>query len=73
MAAELDHFYTYGDVYAALDTCEELELLLNRLQRQQLWRDQECRHTRDHVREVRSRLEKILPAPSTSGHQPAFA
>ena len=34
MAVQLDHYHEFGDVYATLDTCDELESLLNRLRRE---------------------------------------
>jgi hypothetical protein len=62
MAAQLDHYYLFGDVYATLDTCDELEQLLNRLQRLQLVGDQDWTDSRHHLTEIRSSLEGILAA-----------
>ncbi len=57
-AANIDHFYTFGDVYEAVDACDQLELLLGRLKRQCLLSEQEWLESRHNVAEIRSRLEK---------------
>ena len=62
MEAQLDHFYVHGDVYATLDTCDELELLLNRLQRLQLVETHEWTDSKQHLTKIRSSLEAILAA-----------
>jgi hypothetical protein len=60
MGAQLDHFYVYGDVYAALSTCEELEMLLNRLHRQQLLTNQDWTRGLQNASEISRSLEAAL-------------
>lgn len=60
MSASLDHLYTYSDIYDTLDTCQELELLLGRLRRQQLLSDVEWMQSRQNLAEIRTRLEGRL-------------
>ena len=62
MATQLDHYYLFGDVYATLDTCDELEMLLNRLQRLQLVGDQDWTDSRHHLTGIRAGLEAIVAA-----------
>ena len=59
-AAELDHFYIFGDVYETLDTCAELEQLLGRLRRQDLLTEGEWMHSKQNIAAIRSRLEGRL-------------
>jgi hypothetical protein len=56
----LDHFDKYGDVYATLDTCDELESLLNRLRRGGLYGDAEWMGGRRHLAEIRAGLARLL-------------
>lgn len=62
--ANLDHFYTFGDVYETVDACDQLELLLGRLRRQNLLSEQEWTECRRRVAEIRARLEAHLEKPS---------
>lgn len=62
--ANLDHFYTFGDVYETLDACDQLELLLGRLRRQGLLTESEWQQSRQEIVEIRGRLESHLPKPS---------
>lgn len=59
-----DHFYTYGDVYEAVDACDQLELLMGRLRRQDMLSEQEWIEIRLAVAAVRARLDALLPKPS---------
>jgi hypothetical protein len=59
----MDHFYTYGDVYEALDACDQLELLLGRLKRQRLISETDWLDSRQRIAEIRARLESRLPKP----------
>jgi hypothetical protein len=54
---ELDHFYQYGDVYEALEACDQLEVVLGRLKRQHLLPLAECQESRDELAHIRERLE----------------
>ena len=63
-AADLDHFYHFGDVYETLDTCMELEQLLGRLRRQGILTDQEWITSKQNIAAIRSRLEGRLAAAS---------
>lgn len=56
----LDHFYTFGDIYETLDTCDELEMQLSRLKRQQLLTDEGWRQSKDNIAEIRERLQRFL-------------
>ena len=62
--ARLDHFYRFGDVYETVDACDQLEILLARLRRQNLLSDQEWVESRKNVAEIRARLEARLQKPS---------
>jgi len=59
-AAELDHYYLFGDVYETLDTCTELEQLLGRLRRQDVLTDQEWMTSKQNIAAIRSNLEGRL-------------
>lgn len=63
MEVFFDHYYLFGDVYATLDTCDELERLLGRLDGQQLLDDQDCTLSRQNIGAIRSSLEAELSAP----------
>jgi len=59
--ASLDDLYDHGDVYETLDACQELEMLLNRLRRQQTLTDLEWMQSRQTLADIRARLESLLP------------
>ncbi|HEX6507931.1 MAG TPA: hypothetical protein VF221_09890 [Chloroflexota bacterium] len=59
-AAYPDNYFTFGDVYETLDTCQQLDLLLNRLRRQSLLEERDWMSTRAHIAEVRKSLESML-------------
>jgi hypothetical protein len=61
-AAELDHYYIFGDVYETLDTCTELEQLLGRLHRQNLLTEGEWVSSKQNIAAIRSHLEGRLAA-----------
>lgn len=54
---DLDHFYKYGDVYHALEACDQLETMLNRLKREDLLAQVECEDSKDELAQIRERLE----------------
>jgi hypothetical protein len=54
---ELDHFYKYGDVYHALEACDQLEAMLGRLKREHLLPTEEVAESRDELAHIRERLE----------------
>jgi len=54
---ELDHFYKYGDVYQALEACDQLEVMLGRLKRQELLPQEDCQESKDELAHIRERLE----------------
>jgi hypothetical protein len=60
-ALQLDHYYTFGDVYETLDACDQLELLLGRLKRQRLINESEWVQSRQNIADIRERLEVRLP------------
>jgi hypothetical protein len=59
-AVQVDHFYTFGDVYEALDACRELEMLLGRLKRQRLLSEDEWAASRENLAAIRARVETHL-------------
>lgn len=59
-ALKLDHFSLYGDVYEALDACDQLEMLLGRLRRQGILGEVEWAQSKGDLSEVRLRLERHL-------------
>ena len=67
MATQLDHFYTYGDVYEALDACQQLEILLGRVKRQRFIDDQVWTHSAQWLSELRNRLGTAVHAPGAGG------
>ena len=58
--ASLDDFYDHSDVYETLDACQELEMLLNRLRRQQMLTDLAWMQSRQSLADIRARLESRL-------------
>ena len=62
MEGRLDALYVHGDIYAALNICEELEINLNVLRRQQLISEAAWTQARKSASEIRSSLEAILVA-----------
>jgi hypothetical protein len=59
-AAQASHYYLFGDVYAAQESCDQLEILLNRLRRQQILGDQEWQRSSHYLSGLRSRLEAMI-------------
>jgi hypothetical protein len=57
MSTSVDHFYTYGDVYETLEACDQLDMLLGRLRRQQLLSAGELMDSRRELASVRARVE----------------
>jgi hypothetical protein len=62
MEPDRDHFYRYGDVYHALETCEVLEMNLTTLRRQQLVSEATWTQVRTNAAAIRARLEALLAA-----------
>jgi hypothetical protein len=58
--ADLDHYYTFGDVYEALDACEQLETRLNRLKRQHILSHEQWTQSLERVAGIRRQLEDQL-------------
>ena len=58
-----DHLQLFGDVYEALDACDQLELILNRLHRQYLLDEAEWNAHRTQVEGVRRAVERQLRRP----------
>lgn len=69
MSASADHFYTYGDVYETLEACDQLDMLLARLRRQQLLSPGELMDSRRELASVRARVEHHMARSAIS---PAF-
>jgi hypothetical protein len=59
-AANLDHFYEYGDVYETLEACDQLDMLLGRLRRQRMLSDAEWIQSKSQVADIRARIEHHL-------------
>jgi hypothetical protein len=57
---QLDHYYTFGDVYETFDVCEQLNMMLSRLRRQDLLDDDELGQSRRNLAAIRSRIEAHL-------------
>lgn len=51
-----DRFVRFGDVYDAIEACEQLDILLGRLKRQRLVPDEHCSEGREQVQTIRQRL-----------------
>ena len=58
--AALEHFYEFGDVYEALDACDQLELLLGRLRRRHLLGDDQWTRCKEDVIDLRGRVEQLV-------------
>jgi hypothetical protein len=54
---ELDHFLLFGEIYDAIEACDQLDMLLARLKRQELLPPDCCSESRAWVQSVRQRLE----------------
>lgn len=57
---ELDHLYAFGEVYDALDVCDQVMQALSRLKRHGLFSEDDVRLSEQHVNAVRLRLEQQL-------------
>ncbi|MBV9279762.1 MAG: hypothetical protein JOZ41_06755 [Chloroflexi bacterium] len=57
-----DDFYRYGEVYDALETCQQLELDLARLRRRGLLSREEWAACKERLDDVRKRLEAAIPS-----------
>jgi CRP-like cAMP-binding protein len=57
---ELDHLYAFGEVYDALDVCDQVAQALGRLKRHGLFSEDDMRTSKEHVDAVRMRLEQQL-------------
>jgi hypothetical protein len=58
---DLDRYYTFGDVYETIDTVDELDNKLSRLQRMHLLTEEEVLENKGKVAEIRENLETHLP------------
>lgn len=67
---DLDHFFTYGEVYDALEVCQDLEMVLARLQRHELLSDMDLERCRQRIAEVRSMVEGSLPGGEARPRRP---
>jgi hypothetical protein len=56
----LDHFAEYGDVYDAMDACDDLEMKLSRLKRLKLMTEEEFLASRESVNEVKNLVERRI-------------
>jgi CRP/FNR family transcriptional regulator, cyclic AMP receptor protein len=64
---DLDHFYTYGELYETLDVCGQMEAMLGRLKREELISGEEWSESTGHLSAIRERLETHLDgAPAMS-------
>lgn len=59
----LDRLQTYRDAYEALDACQTLEMVLNRLRQQQMFDDVEWTRSAMSVAEIKGRVEGHLTVP----------
>jgi hypothetical protein len=67
---DLDHFFTYGEVYDALDVCQDLELVLARLQRHGLLSGHDLDQCKRRITEVRDAIEGALPEGEPRSRRP---
>jgi hypothetical protein len=58
--AALGHFSTFGEVYATLDACDQVQLLLGRLRREQLLGEEEYQGSRQQIAEIRASVERYI-------------
>lgn len=68
--ARLEHFYTFGDVYETLEACDQLEILLGRLRRQQLLDDEAWARCKEQVGDLRSCVEGLMSKSNLSPKGP---
>jgi CRP-like cAMP-binding protein len=61
---ELDHLYAFGEVYDALDVCDQVTQALSRLKRHGLLSADALSHSEQNIDAVRQRLEEQLAQPS---------
>jgi hypothetical protein len=61
---ELEHYYKFGDMYQALEACDQLEVMLARLKRQQLLPNSQCEESRNELAHIRERLENHISSAS---------
>lgn len=61
---ELDHLYAFGEVYDALDVCDQVSQALSRLKRHGLLSSDALSHSERDIDAVRQRLEGQLDQPS---------
>lgn len=57
---ELDHLYAYGELYDALDVCDQVNQVLSRLKRHRLLSVDDFTESEQHVDAIRARLEDRL-------------
>jgi CRP-like cAMP-binding protein len=57
---ELDHLYAFGEVYDALDVCDQVTQAIGRLKRHGLLSEDDMRMSEEHLDAVRMRLEQQL-------------
>lgn len=63
---ELDHLYVYGEIYDALDTCDQVSQVLSRLRRHGLLSPDDAGASEAHVDKIRERLEQQLSGSPSS-------
>lgn len=66
---ELDHLYAFGEIYDALDVCDQVTQALNRLKRHALFSADDVSVSEQNIDAVRMRLEQQLNQPSVASRQ----
>lgn len=67
---ELDHLYVFGEVYDALDVCDQVVQALSRLKRHGLLSPEDLRTSEQHVNAIRQNLEQQLNDAATDSDVP---
>jgi hypothetical protein len=58
--AQLDHYFQFGDVYDALEACDDLANRLARLKRTHVLSESEWATTEGELTDIRGRLERHM-------------
>lgn len=59
-AHDMDHYYTFGEVYETMDACDQLDRMLGRLRRQDLISGEAAAECRRNLATIRGHVESHI-------------
>jgi hypothetical protein len=73
MSSNFDQYYTFGDLYETLEACSQLDMLLSRVRRQKLMRDEDVTAGKQSIEGIRAMVESYLNSSNLVPRGPSLA